>query len=85
MRFFFLPCYPNLAVNLNALTTVPVGYPSSVSSDYPVFYSWQFLQGLCSTVTGVLSSKAVLTGVGVGESTAAPVGSVLRSTQFFYY
>lgn len=32
------------------------GYPSSVTPDYLRYVVWQFVQGLCSTITGMLSS-----------------------------
>jgi hypothetical protein len=41
------------------------------------YYFWQFVQGLCSTITGMLSSKATLEGLGVGEAGAAAATATL--------
>ncbi len=49
---------------------LPEGYPDSVPSDYLAFQMWDTIQALCSYVRGVLSSNALLTGVGVGSTTA---------------
>lgn len=41
------------------------------------YYTWQFVQGLCSTITGMLSSKATLEGLGVGAAGAAAATATL--------
>ncbi len=37
---------------------------------------WDSLQGLCSYVRGMLSSHAILRGVGVGDTAATPISAV---------
>eukprot|EP00727_Mastigamoeba_balamuthi_P009608 m51a1_g527 hypothetical protein (409) ;mRNA; r:363477-364916 len=49
---------------------LPEGFPRSVSSDYVPYQLWDTAQALCSTISGILSSKAVLTGLGVGDAKA---------------
>eukprot|EP00744_Colponema_vietnamica_P016815 GILI01023611.1.p1 GENE.GILI01023611.1~~GILI01023611.1.p1 ORF type:complete len:433 (+),score=68.72 GILI01023611.1:38-1336(+) len=49
---------------------MPEGYPQSVSPDYGDYQYWDTLQCLCSSVTGTLSTRAVLMGVGVGHAEA---------------
>lgn len=49
---------------------LPRGYPDSVSKDYVNYQIWDTLQACCSTITGTLATKAVLQGIGVGDSTA---------------
>ena len=39
---------------------LPEGFPDSVSSDYLSYQIWDTTQALCSTLTGLLSTKAVL-------------------------
>ena len=39
---------------------LPVGYPDSVSKDYLIYQVWDTLQALCSSVTGLLSTQAIL-------------------------
>lgn len=56
---------------------LPEGYPHSVSADYGAYQLWDTLQALCSSVTGTLSTRAILHGVGVGEAAAtASAGAV---------
>ncbi|XP_066840349.1 RUS family member 1 [Anser cygnoides] len=56
---------------------LPQGYPESVSADYGRYQCWDGLQALCSTVTGTLSTRAVLQTVGVGDSAATATGATL--------
>ncbi|QSZ31605.1 hypothetical protein DSL72_001172 [Monilinia vaccinii-corymbosi] len=60
---------------------MPVGYPDSVTDDYtPASDRYQFydsIQAFASTIAGLLSSRAVLQGLGVGDSTASATGAVL--------
>lgn len=46
---------------------LPEGFPASVTPDYPEFIFWHAAQGLSSYIRGILSSHAVLRGVGVGN------------------
>ncbi|CAG9573581.1 conserved hypothetical protein [Leishmania major strain Friedlin] len=49
---------------------LPDGYPSSVTEDLLPFALWDLAQVLAKNVTATLSTRAVLLGVGVGESKA---------------
>ncbi|KAL4518912.1 hypothetical protein Ndes2437B_g04800 [Nannochloris sp. 'desiccata'] len=60
---------------------LPSGYPASVTADYLSFQIWDTIQGLSSYVRGMLSTQAMLTGIGVGSATATPASAVV---QFFY-
>ncbi|TGO45223.1 hypothetical protein BCON_0411g00060 [Botryotinia convoluta] len=51
---------------------MPVGYPDSVTEDYT---AWAF----ASTIAGLLASRAVLQGLGVGDSSASATHAVLLS------
>ncbi|KAL6075655.1 RUS family member 1 [Balamuthia mandrillaris] len=57
---------------------LPEGYPRSVSSDYLRYQLWDTLQALCSSVTGLLCTHAILEGVGVGRATATPAAAVVQ-------
>jgi hypothetical protein len=52
------------------LSTVflPAGYPSSVSPEYLAFQGWNVLQDLSTYLRGILATKAILEGVGVGKA-----------------
>jgi hypothetical protein len=57
---------------------LPEGYPQSVSSDYTQYQICDSIQALCSSVTGTLSTRAILKGVGVGEAEATALGGLLQ-------
>ncbi|CAD7965011.1 unnamed protein product [Amoebophrya sp. A120] len=48
------------------LTFLPIDYPHSVGEEYLEFQVYDSLQGLCSYLRGVLCTKALLEGAGVG-------------------
>jgi hypothetical protein len=50
---------------------MPVNYPHSVPADYWDFTKWQFVQGTCSSMSGVLATQAMLLSVGVSPHSAA--------------
>ena len=60
---------------------LPAGYPSSVTSDYLSFQIWDTIQAMSSYVRGMLSTQAMLAGIGVGNATATPAAAIV---QFFY-
>ncbi|GLI67372.1 hypothetical protein VaNZ11_011551 [Volvox africanus] len=55
---------------------LPEGYPESVSPDYLSFQMWDTIQALSSYVRGVLTSQAILKGVGVGQQASSPLAAV---------
>ncbi|KAJ0420650.1 DUF647 domain protein [Aspergillus carlsbadensis] len=63
----------------NLLTDVflPAGYPHSVSEDYVPYQIFDSLQAFSSSIAGLLSSRAVLQGVGVGNADASPTSALL--------
>jgi len=56
---------------------LPAGFPDSVAPEYATFQAYDTLQGLCSYLRGVLSTAAILEGLGVGSAAA----SALAATQ----
>lgn len=46
---------------------LPQGYPHTVTSDYVEYQIWDTLQAFASSLTGALSTAAILKGVGVGN------------------
>lgn len=50
---------------------VPSGYPESVAPEYMRFQAWDTIQALCSYLRGVLSTRAILEGAGIGAEEAA--------------
>eukprot|EP00240_Pyramimonas_obovata_P005526 CAMPEP_0118960866 /NCGR_PEP_ID=MMETSP1169-20130426/63853_1 /TAXON_ID=36882 /ORGANISM="Pyramimonas obovata, Strain CCMP722" /LENGTH=332 /DNA_ID=CAMNT_0006909019 /DNA_START=254 /DNA_END=1249 /DNA_ORIENTATION=+ len=57
---------------------MPEGYPDSVSADYFTFQVWDSVQALCSYCRGVVTTKALLKGLGVGEDDATPLGAAFQ-------
>ncbi|KAF3036967.1 hypothetical protein E8E12_007957 [Didymella heteroderae] len=58
---------------------LPAGYPQSVTEDYIQYQIYDSLQAFSSSIAGLLASRAVLEGVGVGDSTASPTSALLLS------
>ncbi|KYQ90504.1 DUF647 family protein [Tieghemostelium lacteum] len=57
---------------------LPKGYPHSVTEDYMGYQLWDSAQALCSSVTGVLSTRAILKGYGVGDATATTTSATMQ-------
>ncbi|KAF2973180.1 hypothetical protein GQX73_g412 [Xylaria multiplex] len=56
---------------------LPAGYPHTVTSDYTPYQIYDSLQAFSSTIAGLLSSRAVLQGFGVGDAASSATGAVL--------
>ncbi|KAH1009248.1 hypothetical protein HUJ04_001627 [Dendroctonus ponderosae] len=56
---------------------LPNGYPDSVSKDYLEYQIWDTCQAFCSTIIGAFKTRAVLKGVGVGDSTASALSAAI--------
>ncbi|KAF2142402.1 uncharacterized protein K452DRAFT_270038 [Aplosporella prunicola CBS 121167] len=56
---------------------LPAGYPQSVTEDYLEYQIYDSLQAFSSSIAGLLSSRAVLEGVGVGDASASPTAALL--------
>jgi hypothetical protein len=41
---------------------LPEGYPESLSGDYATYQTWDTVQALCSSITGLLCTRALLQG-----------------------
>jgi hypothetical protein len=59
-------------------TFLPEGFPNSVGPDYVAYQCFDITQAMCSAVTGTLSTRAVLAGVGVGEQSANVISGTLQ-------
>jgi hypothetical protein len=58
-------------------TFLPAGYPNSVRPEYLEYQMWDSLQGISSYLRGVLTTKALLVGAGVGNFEANALTSAL--------
>ncbi|XP_041456257.1 RUS family member 1-like [Lytechinus variegatus] len=56
---------------------LPQGYPDSVSKDYLEYQIWDTVQAFSSSITGTLSTHAMLKGVGVGDETASAAAATI--------
>ncbi|GJE93724.1 RUS1 family protein [Phanerochaete sordida] len=56
---------------------LPAGYPASVSSDYTRYQVLNALQGFFSSLGGLVASRAVLEGHGVGSANASATNALL--------
>ena len=58
---------------------LPTGYPHTVSADYTPYQIYDSLQAFSSSIAGLLASRAVLQGIGVGDENASPTAAMLLS------
>ncbi|EHY55946.1 RUS family member 1 [Exophiala dermatitidis] len=56
---------------------LPAGYPSTVTPDYTPYQIYDSLQAFASTIAGLLASRAVFVGMGVGSEEASVLTTML--------
>jgi hypothetical protein len=56
---------------------LPLGYPYSVSPDYTKYQIWDTIQAFCSSLVGLLSTRSLLEGYGVGDQNSSIYSAVL--------
>ncbi|KAJ8495775.1 hypothetical protein ONZ45_g12723 [Pleurotus djamor] len=56
---------------------LPAGYPNSVSPDYLRYQVLNALQAFCSSLATLISNRAVLEGMGVGDASATATNALL--------
>ncbi|KAK4184139.1 vitamin B6 photo-protection and homoeostasis-domain-containing protein [Podospora australis] len=56
---------------------LPAGYPHTVTTDYLPYQTYDSLQAFASSITSLLASRAVLEGLGVGDSNSSPTGALI--------
>ncbi|TID02041.1 RUS1 family protein-like protein [Colletotrichum higginsianum] len=56
---------------------LPDGYPHSVTEDYAAYQIYDSVQAFAGSIAGMISSRAVWEGLGVGDSLASPTGAML--------
>uniref|UniRef100_A0A1B6EI35 DUF647 domain-containing protein n=1 Tax=Cuerna arida TaxID=1464854 RepID=A0A1B6EI35_9HEMI len=64
-------------VNFFVEVFLPQGYPESVREDYCRYQIWDTVQAFCSTISGILTTHAIMKSVGVGDATATAVSATL--------
>ncbi|KAK7920919.1 hypothetical protein PG985_008941 [Apiospora marii] len=69
----------NYAKNVFLDIFLPAGYPHSVTLDYKPYQIYDSLQAFSSSIAGMLSNRAVLQGMGVGDAGSSATGAVLLS------
>ncbi|KAJ8688741.1 hypothetical protein PTI98_013499 [Pleurotus ostreatus] len=58
---------------------LPSGYPHTVSPDYMRYQIMNALQAFCSSLATLISNRAVLEGMGVGDASATATNALLLS------
>lgn len=58
---------------------LPTGYPHTVSADYTPYQIYDSSQAFSSSIAGLLASRAVLQGIGVGDENASATAAMLLS------
>lgn len=57
---------------------LPVGYPLTVPQEYSTFQLWNIIQDLCSYLRGIMSTRALLEGMGVGRTDTTAVHATIQ-------
>ncbi|KAJ1432490.1 root UVB sensitive family, partial [Ochromonadaceae sp. CCMP2298] len=57
---------------------LPSGYPSTTPPEYSAFQSWNLLQDFCSYLRGIMATRAILEGMGVGRADATAVQATIQ-------
>eukprot|EP01041_Mallomonas_annulata_P011319 gene11319-23683_t len=57
---------------------LPNGYPSCVPPEYTTFQIWNIIQDLCSYLRGIMSTHAILEGMGVGRADVTTVQATIQ-------
>jgi hypothetical protein len=79
-RIDVLPVSPSLSLGQRLLSVfLPTGYPHTVSADYTPYQIYDSLQAFSSSIAGLLASRAVLQGIGVGDENASATAAMLLS------
>ena len=79
-RVDVLPVSQSVPLGQRLLTVfLPAGYPHTVSADYTPYQIYDSLQAFSSSIAGLLASRAVLQGIGVGDESASATGAMLLS------
>ncbi|QIW97473.1 hypothetical protein AMS68_002991 [Peltaster fructicola] len=56
---------------------LPAGFPNSVTNDYIEYQIYDSLQAFASSIAGLLSSRAVLSTLGVGDASSSATNAVI--------
>lgn len=64
-------------LNIFKTTFLPAGYPHSVKDEYIVYQGWDSFQGISTYIRSVLTTRSVLAGAGVGDTTTTPLAAAL--------
>lgn len=72
---------PRKLANCCKSVFLPVGFPNTTPPEYTTFQKWNLLQDLCSYLRGIMSTTALLSGMGVGRAEA----TALQATILWVY
>lgn len=57
---------------------LPNGYPASVPPEYTQFQIWNIVQDACSSLRGMMSTRAILEGMGVGRADVTAIQATIQ-------
>ena len=83
-RFKAILKLPEKIDNFLASVFLPVGFPLSVPPEYFRFQCWNLVQDCCSYLRGIMSTQAVLLGMGVGRSDVTAVQATIQVILLFF-
>lgn len=63
--------------NIIRRTFLPAGYPASVPPEWASYQRWNLLQDMCSYLRGIMGTRAILEGMGVGRADVTPLSATI--------
>jgi hypothetical protein len=72
---FAILSWKNHVIQVLKDTFLPADYPHSVKPEYLEYQMWDAIQGLCSYLRSVITTKSVLAGAGVGNISVTPLAA----------
>ncbi|KAJ3506038.1 hypothetical protein NMY22_g17374 [Coprinellus aureogranulatus] len=69
--------YQDAALDFLKRVFLPKGYPDSVPPDYTRYQIYNALQAFCNSLAGLIASRAVLEGQGIGDASASATDALL--------
>ena len=77
VKVYYRDIYQKTKRNLFELF-LPIGYPNTTNEGYMKYQTYDSIQGLSNYLRGVVSTTAVLTAAGVGDSNAIPHSAAVQ-------
>lgn len=68
----------NQLISISRSLFLPIGYPNTVPKEYTTYQFWNILQDFCSYLRNIMSTRAMLEGIGVGRSDTTAIQATIQ-------